>query len=177
MPAADPPRVLCAVLASPPLTSGGRTRGALALAADLLGCDIVRIVNLLALPTRDLPEMSEVGAEGGAWEAGRPELLAGLQAGDALLAAWGVSALTGAARVHHRSQVAWLVDAAAEVGCDRVWTVGPQPRHPSRWHQYVSDRHRRTSTAATTAERLGEVLLQREWASLLPTGPAAHARR
>jgi hypothetical protein len=165
-------RVLCAVLASPPVTSGLRTMGALKLAANLLGCDVVRVVNLLPIPTHDLPSMSTAGAELACWKGGRPHLTAGLRAGDAILAGWGVSVLTGPARAHQRAQVRWLVNEAARLGCDDVWTVGRQPRHPSRWHQYVSDRHGRTTAAPTTAERLAEVIVKGPWARLLPPGLA-----
>ena len=170
------PRVLCAVLASPPTTSGVRTRGALQAAAALLKCDVVEIVNLLPLATRDVTDMATVGAALGPWEAGRPELLRGLRAGDAVLAAWGVSSLAKPALHHQRAQVAWLVSSAERLGCPQVWTVGPQPRHPSRWHQYVSDRHGRTSPGLTTAERFSEVLLQRPWSALLPTALGEDAR-
>jgi hypothetical protein len=163
------PRVLCAVLASPPLTAGVRTENALRSAADLLGCSTLRIVNLLPVPTRDIPAMSVAGADFAVWLAGREAIAAGLLECDVALAAWGVSALTGPAREHQRAQVRWLVAQASALPVCEVWTVGRRPRHPSRWHQYVSDGHGRTAAKGSTAERLREVLVQRSWTSLLPT--------
>ena len=111
--------------------------------------------------------MSRVGAGSDAWELARPDLSAGLERGDAVLVAWGVSTLTGPARAHHEAQVRWLVEQAQQLECPEAWTVDGQPRHPSRWHQYVSDRHGRTSAAPTTADRLREVLVQVAWTCLI----------
>ena len=57
--------VLCAVVASPPLTSGVRTLNALRLVGELLGVARLEVVNLLDVPTVDVNAMAVVGAEGG----------------------------------------------------------------------------------------------------------------
>lgn len=162
MPSSVPePRVLCAVLASPPQTSGVRTRNALDRAAGILNCDHVVVVNLLDVPTSDTGAMSTVGRDPRPWLESRVALAGGLNEGQVLLAAWGVSELTGPAREHRRDQVRWVVQAALDAGHDLSWTVGHRPRHPSRWHQFVADRHRRTDPGLTFEERLRQVLLRR----------------
>lgn len=44
-------------------------------------------------------------------------------------------------------------------GITAFWMVGGEPRHPSRWHQFVSDKHGRT-TGGTFEERLVQVLVE-----------------
>ncbi len=58
-------------------------------AAELLGCDRVVIVNLLAVPATDVPAMSVVGPTPEAWTGARPALAEAVQDADVLLAAWG----------------------------------------------------------------------------------------
>lgn len=173
-------RVLCAVLASPPTTSGERTRAALRLAAGLLDCDELRIVNLLPVATNDVNAMTRAGVDAYAWRLGRPELLLGLQSSDLVLAAWGVSRLSGPARIHQRAQIDWLVSQGAPLHGDGVWIVGDQPRHPSRWHQYVSDKHGRTLPSGNTRSRLRQVITQVPWTHLLlkqlPQAPSEVSR-
>ena len=150
--------VLCAVVASPPLTSGVRTLKALRLVGELLGVARLEVVNLLDVPTVDVNAMAVVGAEGGPWHSSRPAIKGGLEASDVWLAAWGMSPLTGPARGHRRAQIDWVVEQAAAHGHDHVWTVGPEPRHPSRWHQYVCDKHGRTEGVYDFGARLQQVL-------------------
>jgi hypothetical protein len=76
---------------------------------------------------------------------------------DEVMAAWGLSSLAGAARRNRIEQLRWLLDIASSHGHNYVWTIGGQPRHPSRWHQYVSDVHERTM-GGTFEERLQQVL-------------------
>jgi hypothetical protein len=152
--------MLCAVLASPPCTGGDRTRKALSVAARLLGCEHTIIVNLLGVPTQDVPAMSVLGADAEPWLAARPALTAGLKRGDIVLAGWGVSSLTGAARQHQRDQVHWVAQEARALGHETAWAVGGRPHHPSRWHQYVSDRHGRTPAHLAPEDRLRHVLVR-----------------
>jgi hypothetical protein len=83
--------------------------------------------------------------EKAAWTAARRDLILALDGADAILAGWGVSGLTGDARRLLDEQVGWLQARAQQSGIDGFWMVGGQPRHPSRWHQYVSDKYGRTS--------------------------------
>lgn len=168
-------RVLCAILASPPLTAGVRTRNMVGTAAALLGCDQVLVVNLLNAPTADIPAMSVSGREAEAWLESRSALSAGLAQADELLAAWGKQGLTGPARTHRQDQLAWLGAEASVCGHLTAWAVGAEPRHPSRWHQYVSDRHGRTSGAGTTSQRIAEVLAQHSLGCLTSQRPTAAA--
>lgn len=154
-----PGRRLLVVLASPPLTSGARTRSQVQHAGRLLRCSEVRIGNLYAGAATDLPALSELASGVDGWLEARPPLLEGLRGVDAILVGWGLYELKGAARLHRREQIAWFCQAAAAAGHTSAWTVGGLPRHPSRWHQYTSDRHQRTS-ASSQQERLREVLVE-----------------
>lgn len=154
----QPKRRLCAVLACPPTTSGNRTLNALAVAAGCLELPDVAVVNLLGATASNTAAMSLVGAAGDVWHSSRPALEHGVRRADALIAAWGVQPLGGQARQHHRDQVAWLVQTAEDAGHDSAWTVGGQPRHPSRWHQFASDRHGRTAPGLSREERIRGLL-------------------
>jgi hypothetical protein len=58
---------------------------------------------------------------------------------------------------------------AGDIGNDCIWTLNGEPRHPSRWDQYVSDRHGRAS-GATFSERIAQVLTSVPLATLCPEG-------
>ncbi|MGL5824399.1 MAG: hypothetical protein ACRCYU_06120, partial [Nocardioides sp.] len=121
-----------------------------------LNYDDVRIANLCAVATPTVVELNAVGSEG--WELARTDLADALENADGLLAGWGVAGVTGLARRQLLAQVDWLYEHAAAVGLSSVWMVGGQPRHPSRWHQFVSDEHERTS-GGTADQRLREALI------------------
>jgi hypothetical protein len=148
-----PTGILCALLACPPTTSGTRTVNALAVASRCLQLPTVSIANLLCVPARDTSAMSKAGIRAAAWDESRAELASAVGQAEVLIAAWGVGPLTGPARQHQRVQIAWLMQTAQASGHAYVWTMGGQPRHPSRWHQFASDRHGRTApdSAATSA--------------------------
>jgi hypothetical protein len=161
---------LVAVLASPPTTSGRRTLAQISVAADLLGCESVTIANVFGLPTPTVVEISEGGSVSEGWALARHGLAAALESADVLLAAWGVSRPVGPARVMWDEQVAWFAVRARERGLADAWTVG-DARHPSRWHQYVSDRHGRAGGGGHR-ERLDRVLVLRPLAGLIRAGPS-----
>lgn len=125
------------------------------LAAHVLGYDRATIVNLCAVPTPTVVELSQIGVD--AWQAARPDLEVAIGAAAAVLAGWGVSGLTGGARKLRDEQVRWLRTRAQEREIKGFWMVGGEPRHPSRWHQYVSDKYRRTD-GGNFGDRLGQVL-------------------
>lgn len=152
-------RILVALLASPPTTDGTRTTSRLARALPIVGCDRLQIANLYSEPARDLPALNHQAAAPDGWIAARPDLAAALQGADELLVGWGLLRLSGRARDHRVSQIRWLIREAHRAGHSHCWAVGSRPRHPSRWHQYVSDRHGRTSTG-TFEQRLAEVLVR-----------------
>ena len=89
----------------------------------------------------------------------REDIAEALARCDEFMAAWGLSGLAGAARQHRSDQVRWLLQTASSFGHELAWTVGGQPRHPSRWHQYVSDMHGRTA-GGTVIERLKQVMVR-----------------
>jgi hypothetical protein len=83
------PRTLLAVLASPPTTAGTRTLNQVRVAAAILGCPQVRVVNLFPVPTRDVPAISASGSDREVWLAGRAEVAAAFRDADAVVAGWG----------------------------------------------------------------------------------------
>jgi hypothetical protein len=154
----DDERTLLGVLLNPPLsTPGNRTRNAVARAARVLGYDGVEILNLFADAT---PSVVELNAQtvGDGWARTRGELSAGMRSATGVLAAWGVSGLAGAARRARDEQVDWLRAEALQAGVSSFWMVGGEPRHPSRWHQFLSDRYGRT-TGGSFEERLAQSLV------------------
>lgn len=148
---------LVAVLLNPPAQSSGvRSRNAVYRAARVLGYDDVVMTNLCSIATPSIVEVNGLGYE--AWTSARRELELAVQSGAGVLAAWGVGGLRGDARRWLRAQVEWLVDCAGTDGIHSFWMVGGEPRHPSRWHQYVSDKHGRTR-GGSFDERLAQVLI------------------
>ena len=156
---------LLVVLASPPTTTGQRTLSRLTSLPAVVPCSVVSVANLYANPARDLPALSLVGGKVDGWLEAREQLRHELASCDEMMAAWGLLALTGTARQHRSDQVRWLLELAAQQGHTQVWTIGGQPRHPSRWHQYVSDVHGRTQ-GGSFEDRLREVLVQVPLSSL-----------
>jgi hypothetical protein len=148
---------LGAILINPPTTSGGRTMRHLEAAATALCQPYVAIANLCAFPTRDVNELRRFAADPTMWHAARPDLERVIEQSDALIAAWGVKAWSGPPAVHLRDQLTFVQRVALDAGKNEIWTLHGEPRHPSRWHQYVSDRHGR-ATGGTLAVRLACVL-------------------
>lgn len=133
-----------------------RSRNAVRLAARVLGYDEVVIANLCAVATPSVVQLNCLGSE--AWESSRVDLELAVRGGAGLLAAWGIGGLSGHARSSLRTQVNWLVERAESGGLRNISMVGGEPRHPSRWHQYVSDKHGRTR-GGTFEERLAQVIV------------------
>jgi hypothetical protein len=129
-----------------------------ALSTVIPGCSPTT-ANLCAAPAADLPDLAAVAADADTWLQSRKNLRTALGDCDEVMAAWGLSDLTGPARRHRQDQLRWLRAAAAGSGHTSVWTVGGGPRHPSRWHQYVSDKYGRT-TGGGFEERLEQVLMR-----------------
>ena len=115
------------------------------------------IANLCLAPTPSVIEINDLAWC--AWDASRVQLNAALQGATGLLAGWGVAGMRGDARRFKQAQVEWLIGTAESCGIRTLWTVGGEPRHPSRWHQYVSDKYGRTA-GGTFDERLRQVLIE-----------------
>jgi hypothetical protein len=131
---------LLVLLASPPLvTSGARTMARVRMVAELMGSESASVSNLLAVPTKDLRAVREVGATIDPWLDSRPAILSALGLAEVVLLAWGTEPV-GPARQHHRDQVLWLAKLIATREIP-VWTVGGLSRHPSRWQRYTSRTH------------------------------------
>lgn len=114
------------------------------------------MTNLCSVATPSVVEVNRLGRE--AWASARADLEVAVRSGTGLLAAWGVGGLSGDARRSLCAQVEWLVDCAMDGGLHSFWMVGGEPRHPSRWHQYVSDKYGRTR-GGSFEERLAQVLM------------------
>ena len=150
---------LVAILLNPPLsTTGNRSRNAVSRASQLLGYKSVEVVNLCTEATTSIEELGLSKSLDG-WLWARPKLRIALQSADGLLGAWGVAGLAGAAQRGRDQQVTWLRSEASRIGISSIWMVGGEPRHPSRWHQYVSDKYGRT-TGGTFEERLRQVFVR-----------------
>jgi Protein of unknown function (DUF1643) len=152
------PRTLGGILLNPPLTTGAATMRHLGVAAEILGCENVQVANLFAIPTISVTEINEAGRSADGWEAARGELARVVDTSAELVAGWGVSGLHGPAAAHRNDQLVWLIEQITTRGQPSgMWTLNGEARHPSRWHQYVSDRHGRAS-GPTFHERLTSVL-------------------
>lgn len=155
-----PPAVLGAILINPPLGSGGATLRHLEALREVLECDLVQIANLLSVPTVSTDDIREAGVRLGSWRRARPQVRNLLQSADHIVLGWGLGGISGIARQHFNAQVRWVEQELARRGEGvPVWTIGDGPRHPSRWHQYVSDRHGRTAQGSLQ-DRLRSVLVE-----------------
>ena len=163
---AQSPLVLGAILINPPLGNGGATHRHLNALREVLSCDLVQIANLLSVPTASTDEIREAGIGAGSWHRARPRVSELIQSADHIVLGWGLGGITGVARQHFHAQVRWVEGELTRRGEGvPVWTVGDGPRHPSRWHQYVSDKHGR-AVAGDLQERLRHVLIDQSVGAL-----------
>lgn len=159
------PRLLAVLLNPPSTSSGARTIGAVRRATDVLGFGSYEVTNLFAESTPTVVELNGVVADEISWGLLRTRLAEQLRTMDGVLAAWGISGASGQMRHARDERAAWLLAEAELCGHDFVWTVGGAARHPSRWHQYVADRHGRTA-GGSFDERLSQVLVATPTASV-----------
>jgi hypothetical protein len=131
-------RVLLAVLATPPLTSGTRTIRRVELATSQLGHSTARIGNLVSIATRDVTDLSRLVIPPRSWIASRAMLEEALESRPTVLLAYGCSMPSGPVRVAYRTQLLWLGQALLAAGVEEVITVGGRPRHPSRWQRHTA---------------------------------------
>lgn len=129
----------------------------LRVAAEIIGCSDLTVVNLFSLPTGNVLDINEVGADWDGWLNARPEIESDISSSDAAIVAWGVRGLTGRARDNFRRQIDWVYSELATSEHEQVWTINGEARHPSRWHQYVSDKYGRTC-GGNLRDRLQQVL-------------------
>ena len=155
----DTAAVLLAVLMNPPLTTGERTRRQLAVSQKLLACETLVVENLFPLPSRSISDISSLGIDELPWLEARIPLREAISGASRILLGYGMTVPTGAARLHHLDQLSWLRSTMIELGHATAWQLGDGARHPSRWHQYISDRHGRTN-GGTSEDRLREALTQ-----------------
>lgn len=157
---------LIAILLNPPLTTGAASLRHVDAARQALICNSVTVVNLFSIPTRSVEDINALGKGEGGWHQARGPILSALRSADVLLGGWGISGLNGDAARMRKCQVAWFAKAAMDEGLDKIWTVGGAPRHPSRWHQYVSDKYQRAS-GNSLDQRLSSVLASAPLSDLL----------
>lgn len=148
---------LGALLLNPPSAGGSRTIQRLKVAAELLNCGRLEIANLYSIATSDAGAINAVGQSIVGWEAARPRIEEVIAESDHLLAGWGVSGISGKAARHKEGQIEFVGLCANRMGHQSLWTLNGEARHPSRWHQYVSDKYGR-ATGTHFHERLGTVL-------------------
>lgn len=141
--------VLGAILLNPPKGSGSITRARLDLAVKALGLGHVRVANIFSLASKDAGSLAAIAKSWDDWIAAREPIRNLLRESGELLFAWGVGEPSGEARAHMRKQVSWVQREALANGHSTYWLFGGAPRHPSRWHRYVSDKHQRTSGGDT----------------------------
>jgi len=148
---------LGAILLNPPNGSGDATRRHLAAATRILGHDAFEIANLFPLATLSSGEVNELGSDWQTWVPAQAALRKTVGSSDEILLAWGIGEFNGATRQNFRRQKAWLLEELRCANVERIWLVDNETRHPSRWHQFVSDRHGRT-IGGTFEQRIGQVL-------------------
>lgn len=139
------------ILASPAMTSGARTLNMASRTAAILGFGTVQTANLFSEPTWNTGELSTAGSRPEGWLTARAHLTATLASCDEVVGAWGIARCRGEARAHQQSQIDWVVREAERLGHGHLWMLGGEPRHPSRWHQYVSEYHGRAGTGELDA--------------------------
>ena len=110
------------------------------MASEIIGCDDFVVVNMFPYPTRNITDIALLGKESQAWTVARPVVIAELARCSEVLLGYGVSEPVGQARLHHREQAKWILRLLDGLGRP-VWTVGGEPRHPSRWQRYTSRAH------------------------------------
>jgi hypothetical protein len=131
---------LIAILASPPTTSGERTRLRVEKASIYLGCSGTSIVNLFPLPTYRTGDISRLGENVRDWLDARAPIERELRNASAVLLAYGLDKPSGPARSHHRDQTQWLESILVRTGLP-LYQVGNGPRHPSRWQRWTNSAH------------------------------------
>lgn len=131
---------------NPASGAGQATLRHLRTLADALDCGEVAIANLLEIPTKSVVEITQAGASAEVWHWSRPALRKLITTSDQLVLGWGLGGgFTGPSRHYFKQQVEWVEEQiSARTDNLIIWTIGQEPRHPSRWHQYVADKHART---------------------------------
>lgn len=144
------------MLANPSVRTATRTERQVGIAAAVLGFDRVEITNVFAYPSPTSRDILTLGANEGGWLKARSEMRDALDYADGVLVGFGTIRVSGHSRLFLADQLRWLSAELQGRPSLQVWQVGTS-RHPSRWHQYVSDRHGRTAGGPFQA-RLAEVM-------------------
>jgi len=121
------------------------------------GFEDLKIANLVPSPTRSLRDLNVVAVERETWLAARADITELVEVSEELILGWGLGGLSGSAGAHFVEQRQWVMGQVSASG-KKFWMMGGEPRHPSRWHQYLSDRYDRTA-GGDIEERIMERLL------------------
>ncbi|MFC3982715.1 DUF1643 domain-containing protein [Streptosporangium jomthongense] len=157
---ATPDRVLCAILLNPPLRPAEETvtyRNVTA-ALSITGCQSLSLVNLLAVPSKDLPSLNQTPISAREIVISREKLRKSITHSDEVLVAWGMGGGTGMLRQLLKDQVTYVREVLREQGVRSVWTLEGKPRHPSRWHQYLGPQKNRVP-GSSFQDRLNRALV------------------
>lgn len=158
----------------PQETSGNRTFSNVGRLAAALNVSETRLLNLCSRPSTSFVDFASVAATPDAWLDSRIDLERDLAdfnpRSDIVVAAWGRSSFSGPTRTHLAAQIDWVMSILEGLGCAEVLTFGDSARHPSRWHQYVSDKQNRFPQVQHRARYAAAIV------RTTPTDLAAEAR-
>jgi hypothetical protein len=122
----------------------------------MLGFETAEIVNLFAIPSRSVTDISMLGAELDGWTEARALLEPAIIACSGVLLGYGVAEPKGAARRHHRDQVDWLGKMLADTGRP-TFQVGGEPRHPSRWQRWTARHYPHLTFSSALRSSFGDI--------------------
>ncbi|MGW5155132.1 DUF1643 domain-containing protein [Nonomuraea wenchangensis] len=152
---------LCAVLLNPPVGTPVQTPTYknLVSALSVIGCDLLEVVNLLDIPSKGLDALGDARVEVADIMRSREAIEASMGRAHELLFAWGTSVVRGRYANILAEQIAWVHRLAHNSDIREVWMLAGDPRHPSRWRQYVGPQKGRIS-GNTFEERLAKALVR-----------------
>lgn len=162
------PPPLAAFLLNPPTGTGCRTVGRLGVAAEILGCaGAIRIANLVDQPTKGLHDLAVEATDPQHWDDSFQKLFGVFTEPHTPLIGWGVSRPPGIVGQYAARQQERVLRGLLASGHTAAWTLLGQPRHPSRWHQFTSEKYPH-ATGTGFVERLRSVLVLTDLEHLLP---------
>lgn len=126
-------------------------------ALPLLGCETLRLGNLVDIATRDQVQLAASPIAADDLTRSQVLLAEALEGADELLFAWGTRRLPGQTGALLGQQITWVQQHVLKRGFADVWMVAGSPRHPSRWRQFVGPEKQRVAGDCFT-ERLAKVL-------------------
>ncbi|WP_282580688.1 DUF1643 domain-containing protein [Microbacterium aurugineum] len=152
---------VCVLMLNPSLDEKRSTSYAvLEVVSERKGWNMIEIANLFPVHTRNSKLLAATSLNRSDIFSARPRIDAAIARCAEVLFAWGVAPLPGIAGRLYREQVEWVISRTAHYGHEDAWMMGGEPRHPSRWRQYVGPQ-RAIVSGVSTAERLERALVRR----------------